>query len=150
MDFDKMPIENITRSQKQGKLFGYKLSEELDRKNKLYQLRELINWSDLESKLSTKIKISKFGRTKKCPRIMLGLSMLQAMYNLSDAKTVEAFEENMYWQYFCGYEYLEQNAAVSETGIRRFRKILGEDGFNIILQELINISGHIGLVKKKT
>ena len=81
---------------------------------------------------------------------MLGLSMLQAMYNLSDAKTVEAFEENMYWQYFCGYEYLEQNAAVSETGIRRFRKILGEDGFNIILQELINISGHIGLVKKKT
>ena len=37
-----MPIENITRSQKQGKLFGYKLSEELDRKNKLYQLRELL------------------------------------------------------------------------------------------------------------
>ena len=47
-----MPIENITRSQKQGKLFGYKLSEELDRKNKLYQLRELINWSHLETKLS--------------------------------------------------------------------------------------------------
>ncbi len=144
-----MPIENITKSQNQGKLFGYKLSEELDRKNKLYQLQELINWSDLESKLSTKIKISKFGRTKKCPRIMLGLSMLQAMYNLSDEATIEQFEENMYWQYFCGYEYLEQNVEVSEAGIRRFRKTLGEDGFNIILQELINIGSKIGLVKKR-
>ena len=145
-----MPIENITRSQKQGKLFGYKLSEELDRKNKLYQLRELINWSDLETKLSPKINISKFGRTKKCPRIMVGLSMLQAMYNLSDAATIEQFEENMYWQYFCGYEYLEQNLEVSEAGIRRFRKTPGKYGFNIILQELITIGGKIGLVKKKT
>ncbi len=39
-------IDNITKSQQQSKLFGYKLSEELNRKNKLYQLRELINWDD--------------------------------------------------------------------------------------------------------
>lgn len=75
--------------------------------------------------------------------------MLQAMYNLSDAATIEQFEENMYWQYFCGYEYLEQNVEVSEAGIRRFRKTLGEDGFNITLQELITIGGKIGLVKKR-
>ncbi|WP_342272074.1 hypothetical protein [Candidatus Tisiphia endosymbiont of Parasteatoda lunata] len=31
-----MPIENIIKSQKQGKLFGYKLKEELNSNNKLY------------------------------------------------------------------------------------------------------------------
>ncbi len=39
-------IDNITKSQQQSKLLRYKLSEELNRKNKLYQLRELINWDD--------------------------------------------------------------------------------------------------------
>ncbi len=38
-----MPIENIIKSQKQGKLFGYKLKEELNSNNKLYKLRELMN-----------------------------------------------------------------------------------------------------------
>ncbi|WP_342271861.1 hypothetical protein [Candidatus Tisiphia endosymbiont of Parasteatoda lunata] len=42
-----MPIENIIKSQKQGKLFGYKLKEELNSNNKLYKLRELVNHSAL-------------------------------------------------------------------------------------------------------
>ncbi|WP_342270896.1 hypothetical protein [Candidatus Tisiphia endosymbiont of Parasteatoda lunata] len=43
-----MPIENIIKSQKQGKLFGYKLKEELNSNNKLYKLRELVNHSALQ------------------------------------------------------------------------------------------------------
>ncbi|WP_342271528.1 hypothetical protein [Candidatus Tisiphia endosymbiont of Parasteatoda lunata] len=31
-----MPIENIIKSQKQGKLFGYKLKEELNSNNKRF------------------------------------------------------------------------------------------------------------------
>ena len=80
---------------------------------------------------------------------MLALSMLQAMYNLSDKRTVEQFEENIYWQYFCGYEYLEQKVEVSEAGIRRFRSTLGEDGYKIILQELIMVGNKMGVYKKK-
>ena len=37
---------------------------------------------------------------------------------------------------------------MSETGIRKFGNTLEEDGYNIILQELVNISNKIGLVKK--
>ncbi|MFV9957194.1 MAG: hypothetical protein AB8U81_03730, partial [Rickettsia conorii subsp. raoultii] len=50
-----MPIENIIQSQKQGKLFGYKLKEELNSNNKLYKLRELINWALLEEWLSKNV-----------------------------------------------------------------------------------------------
>ena len=67
--------------------------------------------------------------------------MLQAMYNFSDSLTSEELTENMYWQYFCGYEYLESEISVSESTIRRFRNLLGETGYNIILQELIRVGG---------
>ncbi|WP_342224788.1 hypothetical protein [Rickettsia endosymbiont of Urophora cardui] len=36
--FQSMPIDNIIKSQEQGKLFGYKLKEELNPNNKLYKL----------------------------------------------------------------------------------------------------------------
>jgi hypothetical protein len=48
MDFEIIPIENITFSQKQGRLFEDKLSIKLNLKNKLYKLRDLVNWSELE------------------------------------------------------------------------------------------------------
>ena len=46
---------------------------------------------------------------------MLALSMLQAMYNGSDSFTEEELKENVYWQDFCGCEYLQQDLDVSET-----------------------------------
>ena len=46
MEFDKkMPIENIEADQTQGRFFKEKLSEELNPKNRLYQLRSLIGKS---------------------------------------------------------------------------------------------------------
>lgn len=54
--------------------------------------------------------------------------MLQVMCNTSDVLTAEEFEENMYWQYFCGYEYLDHGDSVSESSICRFRNLLGEAG----------------------
>ncbi len=70
---------------------------------------------------------------------MLGVTMLQAMYNFSDSLAEEELKENMYWQYFCGWEYIEKDIAISETSIRRFRNILGEAGYNEILAELIRV-----------
>ena len=144
-----MPIENITKSQKQGKLFSYKLKEELNQNNKLYKLRELINWASLEEWLSKNVSIKTYGRNRKCHRVMLGVTMLQAMYNFSDSLTEEELKENMYWQYFCGWEYLETEIAVSETSIRRFRTLLGEAGYNEILAELVRVGIKTNTVKKK-
>ena len=101
-----MPAEKIELQQKQGRLFHQKLSIELNPKHKLYKLRELINWSELESGVSQIVNVKRYGRAKKDLRVMLGLSMLQAMYNFSDCLTSETLEENIYWQYFCGYEYI--------------------------------------------
>jgi IS5 family transposase len=144
-----MPIENITFSQKQERLFDERLSIKLNPKNKLYKLRDLVNWSELEARALPNIEIKQFGRNKKDHRVMLALSMLQAMYNGSDSFTEEELKENIYWQYFCGYEYLQQDLDVSEATIRRFRNDLGEDGYNEILKELLRIGLKVGALKKK-
>ena len=144
-----MPIENITFSQKQERLFDERLSIKLNPKNKLYKLRDLVNWSELEARALPNIEIKQFGRNKKDHRVMLALSMLQAMYNGSDSFTEEELKENIYWQYFCGYEYLQQDLDVSEATIRRFRNDLGEEGYNEILKELLRIGLKVGALKKK-
>ena len=144
-----MPIENITFSQKQERLFDERLSIKLNPKNKLYKLRDLVNWSELEARALPNIEIKQFGRNKKDHRVMLALSMLQAMYNGSDSFTEEELKENIYWQYFCGYEYLQQDLDVSESTIRRFRNDLGEEGYNEILKELLRIGLKVGALKKK-
>lgn len=144
-----MPMDKVAEAQKQARMFFENLTRKLNPKNKLYKLRSLINWDDLEKETSHLTPVAKFGREKKSLRVMLGLSMLQAMENYSDAGTVEEYEENIYWQYFCGYEYSEDWEGVSESVIRRFRQSLGEEGFNIILQELIRVGGKTGTYKKK-
>jgi IS5 family transposase len=99
--------------------------------------------------ISSYIKVSNLGRDRNCNRVMLGLLMLQMMYNFSDSLTSEEFTENMYWQYFCGYEYIDTKIAISESSIRRFRNLLGEEGINEVLKELLRLSVRVGVLKKK-
>lgn len=144
-----MPIENITPSQNQGRLFEERLSKKLNPKNKLYCLRDLINWSELEEKALSHVEVKQFGRNRKDHRVMLALLMLQAMYNGSDSFTEAELMENMYWQYFCGYEYIVKDPEVSEASIRRFRNLIGENGYNEIMKELLRIGIKVGALKKK-
>lgn len=144
-----MPIENIEHNQRQGRLFYDKLSNELNPKHKLYKLKELINWADLEEQVEKIVNVNELGRERKSLRVMLGMSMLQAMFNFSDCLTSETFEENVYWKYFCGYEYVDTKLSISESAIRRFRQELGEKGHNLILKELIRVGLRVGAYKKK-
>lgn len=149
MEIGNMPIENVIGSQNQGRFLEDKLSSRLNKGNKLYKLRELVDWEGLEAHIASSVKIERYGRNRKAHRVMIALAMLQAMYNGSDAFAVEELKENIYWQYFCGYEYLQQDIEVSEATIRRFRGILGKDGYDKILKELVRIGFKVGAVKKK-
>ncbi len=144
-----MPIDNLADSQNQGRLFEELLSRKLNPKNKLYQLRSLIDWDNLEKAALAHVDIKQFGRNRKSHRVMLALFMLQAMYNSSDSFTEEELTENSYWQYFCGFEYCSKNPGVSEATIRRFRAIIGEAGCTAIMKELLRIGIKTGALKKK-
>ena len=71
---------------------------------------------------------------------LISLSSSQSKYKINQSQKTQIYyqttaydfnkrdEPNMYWQYFCGYEYLIKDPAVSEATIRRFRNMIGEDG----------------------
>jgi len=149
MDFIIMPIENLSESQNQGRLFEERLSQKLSPKHKLYILRDLINWEELEKNALSHVDIKQFGRNKKSHRLMLALLMLQALTNGTDNYTEEELFENIYWQYFCGYDYVCKSPEVSEASIRRFRNAIGEQGYNEIMRELLRVGLKVGALKKK-
>jgi transposase, IS5 family len=55
------------------------------------------------------------------------------MDGLSDEAVVAKWVENPYWQYFCGYDYLEWKFSLDASSLVRWRKRLGEDGMEKIL-----------------
>ena len=125
------------------------MSVELNVKHKLYRLRDAINWSSLEESIATFLPpIKDRGRERKSRRVLLGLTMLQAMENYSDRAAAEMLDENAYWQYFCGYEYGQPHIGMSESCVRRFRQALGESGFQLILKELAAVGLRVGAYKK--
>lgn len=144
-----MPIDKISERQKQGRFFDDLFINKLNKDHKLFKLRDLIDWPRLEENALSGFNAKQYGRQRKDNRLMIALAMLQAMYNGSDAYASEEVQENMYWQYFCGFDYVEREVSVSEATIRRFRDVLGEAGYNEILKELLRVGLKVGALKKK-
>lgn len=130
-------------------MFETSLSNRLNPNHKLYKLKAAINWPRLESWLYENIEIKSEGRGSVDKSVCLRLFMLQSLYNLSDIRASEMYMENMYWHYFCGYEYVEDVNPISESTIIRFRQALGEAGMQEIMKELVECGKRIGLIKKK-
>jgi len=73
--------------------------------------------------------------------------MLQHMYDASDERAVHLWIENPYWQFFCGYDYLQWKFPLDPSSLSRWRKRLGEEGIEKILAVTITAALDVGAVK---
>ena len=92
--------------------------------------------------------ISNAGRSRLPLRLMVALTLLKNSFDLSDEEIVERFAENVYWQYFAGYEYFDPTPPCDATQIGRFRSALGEAGMEELLKATIETAVHVGAVRK--
>ncbi len=115
------------------------LKEMLNPKEPLYQLSEKIPWSELE-KSFTKYYVE-FGRPAKPVRLMVSLILLKQMYDLGDETVIEHWVQNPYWQYFSGERTFQWKFPVEPSDLVHFRKRIGEEGINKILEISIAIHG---------
>ena len=92
--------------------------------------------------------ISNAGRSRLPLRLMVALTLLKNSFDLSDEEMVERFAENVYWQYFAGYEYFDPTPPCDATQIGRFRSALGEAGMEELLKATIETAVHVGAVRK--
>lgn len=133
----------------QGLLFEPRLSNQLDPKHELVLFSKLIDWDSLEKDLSIYFCETN-GAPAKPVRLITGILLLQHLYNLSDEKVVYGWRENPYWQFFCGYDYLQWSFPIDPSSLSRWRQRLGEEGLNRVFSSIVFCALDIGLVSRKS
>ncbi|MEO6191001.1 MAG: IS5 family transposase [Saprospiraceae bacterium] len=129
-----------------GSLFST-FEEQLVQTHPLYILSHRINWKIFDE--SFKIHYSeRMGAPSKPIRRMVGLLILKHLRNLSDESIVEQWQENVYYQYFCGETMIAQGIPCVPTELVEFRKRIGESGMELILSESIRVNGKDGEEKE--
>jgi IS5 family transposase len=119
---------NMNRFNKEGTF------KNLDPNDELVILAKMINWNNLE--LSFMQFYSKdIGQPGKRIRLMIGLVLLQYLYQLSDQEVIKEWKRNVYYQHFTGETSFNLNAPCDQSTLSRFKKQIGIKGANLILKE---------------
>ena len=110
----------------------------------------MINWEELEKEYDgLYLNNSVGGQPPKPIKLMVGLILLQNMHNLSDREVVRQWMENVYWQYFCGYDYLQICYPIEASSLTRFRKRVGKKKLEKLLSITVTAAIKSGLIKKR-
>ena len=123
------------------------LMDQLNPKHELVILSNTIPWDYLEEELSG-FYHKRMGRPAKPVRLMVGLMILKQMENLSDERIVEAWVRDPYMQYFCGETQFQWYYPCDPTDLTYFRKRIGEEGVQKVLEVSILLHGKKALEKE--
>jgi len=131
-------------------LFKNRLSNQLNPKHELLQLSKMIPWDSLCEEFEQIFDDKQVvGRPATPVRLVIGLLLLQHLHNLSDENVVRMWVENAYWQYFCGYDYLQWKLPIDSSSLTRWRKRLGPERVEKILSMTVEVAVDTGVVNKK-
>ena len=132
----------------QGNLFRARLDQILNRQHSLYRLANTIDWSVFDKEFGT-LYVENVGRPGLPIRLLVGLHYLKHAYNVSDESVVAQFVENGYWQYFCGFEYFQHEFPLDPTTLVKWRKRIGPQGMEKLLQVTVETAKGKGYVTEK-
>ena len=126
-----------TRTNQQSLFFD--LESQLNQKHPLYLLANKIDWNVFEEAFKDRYCANN-GRPAKPIRRMVGLLILKHVRNVSDESIVEQWQENIYYQYFCGEQTIQNTVPCTPTEMIEFRRRIGEEGVELILKESIRVN----------
>ena len=124
------------------------LDDILDKKHGLYQLADRLNWDYLIENFGPYYSPS-YGRPSVPIRVIVGLHYIKYLENESDESVVEKFCENPYWQYFCGFNTFQHKFPCHPTALSKWRKKVGIEGVEKLLEETINTAKRMALLPEK-
>lgn len=114
------------------------LIDQLNPKHPLLQLAKQIDWSVFDEAFSP--LYSHLGKPSKHIRLMVGLSILKHMENLSDEVLVQRWVQDPYYQAFTGEVEFQWKLPCDPTSLTYFRKRIGSAGHEKILS--VSIAMH--------
>ncbi len=107
------------------------LLDQLDTKQPLMQLARQIDWSYFDTEFAP--LYSHLGKPSKPIRLMVGLSILKHLEDLSDEVLIQRWVQNPYYQSFTGEIEFQWKLPCDPSDLTYFRKRIGSDGFEKIL-----------------
>jgi len=116
-------------------LFRAKLRNIINLRHELVRLAELIDWEGMERSFAR--FYHEAGRPGLPIRLVVGLHLLKHIEGLSDEAVCERWERDPYMQYFCGEEYFQHAFPLERSGMTHFRKRVGEQALEGLLQETL-------------
>lgn len=120
-------------------LFQSHFDQLLNPEHVLVQLAKKIDWSRFETALAS-CYTQDMGAPAKATRLMVGLQYLKYTFNESDESVVARWVENPYWQYFCGFTHMQHEVPLDPSSMSRWRKRVGEQRLELLLQETIDLA----------
>jgi IS5 family transposase len=126
-------------------LYRARLESIIDLTHELVRMMRLVEWTGLDRDLRP-FYCADNGRPGEPIRLMAGLQLLKDMKGLSDEEVCEVWRENPYFQYFCGEEFFQHRLPVEPPSLSIFRKRIGKEGMERLLQETIRIGLKSGVV----
>jgi transposase, IS5 family len=129
----------------QADMFRSRLKQMIDLRHELALLAGLVDWAGLAVDLGKKYCADN-GRPGEPIRLMAGLQLLKDLKGISDEEVCAAWRENPYFQYFCGEEYFQHRLPVEPPSMSIFRKRIGKDGMDRLLQETVKLGLKTGAV----
>jgi hypothetical protein len=127
-------------STKQLSIFDFKTPFEttLSPDNRWVKLSDIIPW-EVFSESYLKGMSSNLGRPGLSPRMVLGALIIKHKENLSDQRTIEAIQENIYMQFFVGLESFQTDPIFDSSLFVTLRKRIGKSTFSKLNNALIKM-----------
>lgn len=117
------------------------LLDQLNPKHPLLKLADAIPWDYFETEFALLYSDTGRGQPGKPIRLMVGLSILKHLDNLSDEVLVQRWVQNPYYQAFCGEVEFQWALPCDPSEMTVFRKRLGSEGFEKIFAASIALHG---------
>lgn len=119
-------------------IFQVPLVQFINKEHELIQLAEQIDWQLVEDQFSC-YYCPDNGRPSIPIRKIVGVLLLKMMFSHSDESVVDRWQENPYWQYFCGEIFFQHEKPFDPTELIKFRKRIGEEGAEKLLKLSLNL-----------
>jgi IS5 family transposase len=82
--------------------------------------------------------------------MMVGLSYLKHVYDLSDEAVCERWRENPYWQFVCGCEHFQHDLPCDPSSLTRWRRRIGPAGMETLLAVTVQAGLTSGAVRSSS
>ena len=127
------------RTDAQPDLFDRSLFGLINMNHPLVKLAGQFDWESLRREVAPSF-CDDNGRPSADSRVVLGLFYLKSAFNLSDENLIADWVENVYWQWFCGFQTMQHKSPIDPTTLSKWRSRLGADRLEILLKQMIELS----------